>query len=170
MSFGSVATRQPYRVAGLGACPLPAGLASELSMELEPGERVLWAGLPGKTALLGRALGELWMPLLYNGFVIALVAMCSGRLSLAAVPLLAFGLPLFQAPLGAWRAMRTMFYAVTDRRVLVFDADGIRMVNRGDIVAVRVGAGSIALVKRRTSQTTAMIGVTDAAKVAALLR
>jgi hypothetical protein len=169
VSVGAV-TGQPYRAAGLGACPLPAGFASELSMELEPGERVLWAGLPRKTALLWQALSELWMPLLYNGFVIGLVAMCSGRLSLAAVPLLAFGLPLFQAPLGAWRAMRTMFYAVTDRRALVFDADGIWIVSRGDIVAVRVRAGNIALVRRRAAQTTAMIGVTDAVKVAALLR
>jgi hypothetical protein len=165
-----VGTTQPYRAAGLGACRLPAGFASELAMELEPGERVEWTGLPRKTALLRQGLSELWVPLLYNGFVVALVAMCSGgRLSLAAAPLLALGLPLFQAPLGAWRAMRTMFYAVTDRRALVFDADGIWVVQRGDIVAVRVRAGNVSLVRRGARQTT-MVGVADAAKVATLLR
>jgi hypothetical protein len=165
-----VASTQPYRDANLGACTLPPGFASELSMELEPGERVLWTGLPRKTALLRQALRELWMPLLYNGFVIVLVAMCSGRPALAAVPLLAFGLPLFQAPIGAWRAMRTMFYAVTDRRALVFDAEGIWGVQRRDIKAVRVRAGSIELVRRCAATTTALVGVRDATRVAALLR
>jgi hypothetical protein len=164
-----VGTTEPYRAAGLGACTLPAGFSAELTMELEPGERVLWTGLPRKTALLRKALSELWVPLLYNGFVVALVAMCSGRLSLAAAPLLAFGLPLFQAPLGAWRAMRTMFYAVTDRRALVFDADGIWVVDRGDIVAVRVRAGTLSLVRRRAPSAT-LVGVADAAAVATLLR
>lgn len=163
-------TTQPYRAGGLGACRLPAGFAAELATELEPGERVLWAGLPRKTALLRKGLSELWVPLLYNGFVVALVAMCSGgRLSLAAAPLLAFGLPLFQAPLGAWRAMRTMFYAVTDRRALVFDADGIWVVQRGDIVAVRVRAGDVSLFRRRAPKTT-LVGVADAGEVVSALR
>jgi hypothetical protein len=114
-------------------------------------------------------LAELWLPLLYNGFVVALVAMCSGRLSLAAVPLLTFGLPLFHGPLGAWSAMKTMFYAVTDRRALVFDAEGIWTASRADIVGVRVRAGDIAVSVRRKGATT-MVGVPDAGRVAALLR
>lgn len=139
-------------------------------MELEPGERVLWTGLPRKRALLRQALAELWMPLVYNGFVIALVAMCAGRPALAAVPLLAFGLPLFQAPIGAWRAMRTMFYAVTDRRALVFDADGILGVRRRDITAVRVRGTRIELRRRCAVPAPAMVGVVDAEHVATLLR
>ena len=116
-------------------------------------------------------LAELWLPLFYNGFVVALVAMCSGKLSLAAVPLLTFGLPLFHGPLGAWGAMKTTFYAVTDRRALVFDAEGIWAASRTEIVGVRVRerAGEIALSVRRKG-STAMVGVVDAARVAALLR
>ncbi|HEY1693863.1 MAG TPA: hypothetical protein VGG39_16965 [Polyangiaceae bacterium] len=161
---------QPYRASGLGACRLPPGFAAELGAELEPGERVLWTGRPRKWSLLRKGLSELWVPLLYNGFVVALVAMCSGgRLSLAAAPLLAFGLPLFQAPLGAWRSMRAMFYAVTDRRALVFDADGIWVVERGDIVEVRVRASDVSLFRRR-APTTTLVGVPDAREVLDALR
>jgi hypothetical protein len=153
----------------MAACTLTARFATELALELEPGERVVWTGVPLRLALLRRVLGELWLPLLYNGFVVALVAMCSGRLSLAAVPLLTFGLPLFHGPLGAWGALKTTFYAVTDRRALVFDADGIWAASRAEIVGVRVRAGDIALSVRRRG-ATAMVGVPDAGRVAALLR
>jgi hypothetical protein len=153
----------------MSACTLSARFATELAGELEPGERVVWTGVPGRLALLKRVVSELWLPLLYNGFVVTLVAMCGGRLSLAAVPLLTFGIPLFQGPAGALGAMKTMFYAVTDRRALVFDAEGIWSVKREDIVGVCVRAGDIALSVRRRA-TMAMIGVRDAAKVAAALR
>jgi len=153
----------------MATCTLPARFATELGLELEPGERVLWTAVPLRLALMRRVLAALWLPLFYNGFVVALVAMCSGRLSLAAVPLLTFGLPLFHGPLGAWAAMKTTFYAVTDRRALVFDADGIWAANRADIVGVRVRAGDLAVSVRRKG-ATAMVGVPDAARVAALLR
>ncbi len=166
----------PYRTPKLASCGLPARFAEELLAELEPGERVLWSGLPRRTALARRALAELVMPLAFNGFVLALVAACShqgGSLALGAVPLLALGLPLFRAPLGAWQAVRTTFYAVTDRRALVFDADAILSVDRDDIVAVRVRelgggeAGDIALVVRAPSPTgTALFGVPDVRAVA----
>jgi hypothetical protein len=171
----------PYRAPALAASRLPARFAAELLAELEPGEQVLWTGTPGRGALARRALGELLMPLAFNGFVLLLVAMCShesGSLALAAVPLLALGLPLFHAPLGVWQAMRTTFYAVTDRRALVFDADAIASVNRRDIVSVRVrmgraggGWGDIALVlKRPCAPCASLVGVRDASAVAALLR
>jgi hypothetical protein len=121
---------------------------------------------------------ELLMPLAFNGFVLGLVAVCSmqgGSLALGAVPLLALGLPLFRAPLGAWQAMQTTFYAVTDRRALVFDADAIVSVDRGDIVGVRVrdrgATGDVTLVVRRPARGGAtLIGVPRPATVAALLR
>jgi hypothetical protein len=93
--------------------------------------------------------------------------------------LLALGLPLFRAPLGAWQAMRTTFYAVTDRRALVFDADAIASVDRRDIVSVRVraraggSAGDIALIVRPQGvggPAPALVGVRDAPSVAAMLR
>jgi hypothetical protein len=160
----------PYRAPALGACSLSPALAGELALELDPGERVLWAGRPRRKALVGRALAEIWLPLFYNGFVVALVAMCSGRLSLAAVPLLTFGLPLFHGPLGAWRGMKTMFYAVTDRRALVFDAEGIWAARREDIVSARVRAGDVTLsVRRRKTATTLLLAGQEAHEVAALL-
>jgi hypothetical protein len=158
---------------------VPVRFAAELVAELEPGERVLWAGLPEPSALARRAIGELVMPLAFNGFVLVLVALCSdecGLLALGAVPLLALGLPLFQAPLRAWRAMRTTFYAVTDRRALVFDCDSILTVARADIVAVRVAlprtrrTGDIAMVLRSPSRPeAAFVGVPHAHAVARIL-
>jgi hypothetical protein len=172
----------PYRASGLTSSALPARFASELLAELGPGERVLWTGLPQRAALVRRALGELLMPLAFNGFVLALVAMSShqgGSLALGAAPLLALGLQLFRAPLGAWRALHTTFYAVTDRRALVFDADAIATIERSDIMSVRVRprgrttAGDIALVVKSPvagGAGPALLGVRDAAAVAAMLR
>jgi hypothetical protein len=169
----------PYRVPSFDARALPARFAAELMAELEPGERVLWAALPRRVALARRAVGELVMPVAFNGFVLGLMALCSqegASLALCAVPLLALGLPLFQAPLGAWHAMQTTFYAVTDRRALVFDADAILSVERRDIVAVRVreraaGTGDIAVVVRPPRRVGAeLLGVPAASEVAELLR
>jgi len=170
----------PYRAPGFARAELPTHFAAELLAELEPGERVFWTGVPEPAALARRALGELVMPLVFNGFVLALVALCSrdgGSLALGAVPLLALGLPLFQAPLGAWQAMRTTFYAVTDRRALVFDAEAILSVARDDIVAVRVAprgrgsAGDVAFVVRSPNRPgVAFLSVPDAPSVARLLR
>jgi hypothetical protein len=159
----------PYRAPGLGACSLSPSLDAELTLELSPGERVEWSARPRRPALLRRALGELWLPLFYNGFVLALVAMCSGRLSLAAVPLLTFGLPLFHGPLGAWRGMKTMFYAVTDRRALVFDAEGIWAASRDDIVGVEVRGGDLAVTVRGRKQVQVLAGVPRPREVAELL-
>ncbi len=126
----------PYRASALDRCDLPPRFAAELAAELEPGERVLWAGLPRRADLVKRALADLVLPLVFNGFVLLLADVCSresGVLGLSAVPLLALGLPLFQTPIGALRAIRTTFHAVTDRRALVFDADSIRVVRRGAV-------------------------------------
>jgi hypothetical protein len=65
--------------------------------------------------------------------------------------------------------MKTTFYAVTDRRALVFDAEGIWAASRTEIIGVRVRAGDIALSVRRRAPTE-MVGVSDARRVAALLR
>jgi hypothetical protein len=170
----------PYRAPGFSRAELPAPFAAELLAELEPGERVLWTGVPEPVALARRALGELVMPIAFNGFVLALVALCSrdgGSLALGAVPLLALGLPLFQAPLGAWQAMRTTFYAVTDRRALAFDSGAIMSVARHDIVAVRVAPrgrgrrGDVAFVVRAPNRPPgAFLGIPDAPSVARILR
>jgi hypothetical protein len=172
----------PYRAPGLASSALASRFLAELVAELEPGERVLWTAVPERVALMRRAMSELLMPLAFNGFVLALVALCShdgGSLALSAVPLLALGLPLFQTPLAAWQAMRTTFYAVTDRRALVFEADAIVSVDRRAIVCVRVrarrgDAGDVALVVRPATRAAqrgaAFVGLRDAPAVAAMLR
>jgi hypothetical protein len=173
----------PYRAPAVALSPLGPGFLAELVAELEPGERVLWTAAPERRALVRRALGELLMPVCFNGFVLALIALCShdgGSLALSAVPLLALGLPLFQAPLSAWQAMQTTFYAVTDRRALVFEADSIASVDRRDIVRVQVrlrhagragaSAGDVALHVQRSSRGAAFVGLRDAPAVAAMLR
>jgi hypothetical protein len=169
----------PYRGPRVDGSTLAAPFTAELVAELEPGERVLWSGVPRRIALVGRALSELVMPLAFNGFVLALIAICSqqgGSLALCAVPLLALGLPLFRTPVAAWQAMRTTFYVVTDRRALVFDADAIVSIDRRDIVAVHLrgragGVGDIAVVARAPCcGGAALVGVMDARTVAAMLQ
>ena len=132
--MGEVFVVDPYRAPGLAECTLSARFATELALELEPGERVVWTGVPRRLALLRRVIAELWLPVL-----------------------------------GAWGAMKTTFYAVTDRRALVFDAEGIWAASRAEIVGVKVRAGDIALSVRRRG-LTAMVGVPDARRVAELLR
>ncbi len=172
----------PYRAPSCAWAALPPRLATELLDELEPGERVLWAGLPRRGTIARQALRKLAAPFAFNGVVLAVVALCAlgspeaGLLALGLVPLLALGLPLFQAPLGAWSALRATFYAITNRRALVFDENAIVSIDRCDIVDVRVrslghgSAGHIALVLRRSRRTAALVGVPQAQHVAQMLR
>jgi hypothetical protein len=172
----------PYRTSRFAWAALPPRLAGELMAELEPAERVVWTGVPRRASVVRRALRDLLIPLAFNGLVLAIVALCSwsapqaGPLALGLVPLLALGLPLFQAPLGAWHAARQTFYAVTDRRALVFGAHAFVSIDRGDIVAVRVRPfgrstdGDIALIVRRQARPgTALLGVPDVRSVAQIL-
>ena len=139
--------------------------------------------MPRPAAIARRALGKLAVPFAFNGVVLAVVALCAlgspeaGLLALGLVPLLALGLPLFQAPVGAWHAVRETFYAVTDRRALVFDESAILSIDRRDIVDVRVrpvgrgSAGHIALVLRRPGRSgAALVGIPQAQSVAQMLR
>ncbi|HEY4015912.1 MAG TPA: hypothetical protein VGM06_21395 [Polyangiaceae bacterium] len=173
----------PYRAPSCAWAALPPRLATELLAELEAGERVLWTGLPHRATIARRALGKLAVPFAFNGVVLAVVALCAlgspeaGLLALGLVPLLALGLPLFQAPVGAWHALRATFYAVTDRRALVFDENAIVSIDRRDIVDVRVrplgrgSAGHIALVLRRPGRgAAALVGIPQAQRVAQMLR
>ena len=173
----------PYRAPFCAWAALPPRLATELLSELEAGERVLWTGLPRKATIARKAFAKLAVPLAFNGLVLAVVALCAlgspeaGLLALGLVPLLALGLPLFQAPVGAWHALRATFYAVTDRRAIVFDENAIVSVDRRDIVDVRVrplgrgAAGHIALVVRRSHRAAAaLVGVPQAQRVAQMLR
>jgi hypothetical protein len=177
----------PYRTPCCAWAALPGRLAAELVDELDAGERVLWTALPRRVVIARRAFARLSMPLAFNGLVLAVVALCvlgspgAGLLALGVVPLVALGLPLCQVPIEAWSALRTTFYAVTNRRALVFDANAIVSIDRDDIVDVRVrplGAGTdghIALVVRRSagaraSAGAALLGVPEAQCVAEILR
>jgi hypothetical protein len=172
----------PYRSRGLAWAELPQPLLGELLAELEPAERVVWTGVPRRASVVRQALRELLIPLAFNGIVLAVVALGawsapeSGPLALGLVPLLALGLPLFQAPLGAWYAVRRTFYAVTDRRALLFESNAVVSIDRGDIVAVHVrqvrrgSDGDIALVVRRHGRPgMALLGVPHVRSVAQML-
>lgn len=122
----------PYRLSAIEGMRtklnLSPALQAELSRALEPGERVLVSRRPSLEALRMRAFASLGFPLVWNGFVVALIVLAAkhdAAIYLGAVPLLAMGIPLFGAPIAAWRAIATTFYAVTDRRVLVFDRDEV---------------------------------------------
>ncbi len=173
----------PYRTGpALLQVDLPVGYHAELEDELEPGEEVVWTGVPLRERLRRRALGELGLPLLWNGFVLFLVWAASGHGSavwLGAVPLLAIGMPLFLGPLDAWRAADNTFYALTDRRVLFFDGDHVFAYPRSR-VRPRVrgeradGIGDVAfeLARDRGGRggLAAFVGIKGARRVAELLR
>lgn len=130
----------PYRASTEVPVELPASFHAELARELEPGERIVWTGFPIRERQRRRALAALFFPLMWNGFVMLLICAASrqgGGVWLCAVPFLAMGFPLFIAPLEAWRAVSTTFYAVTDRRAIVFDGEDVLSYRKATLRAVR---------------------------------
>jgi hypothetical protein len=169
----------PYRSSPDQAPRLVARFHAELARELYPGERVLWTGVPRPWRLVRRAVGRVGFPLLWNCFALCLLygaAKQGGILSFFAVPFLAVGLPLFRDPFDALRAVRSTFYAVTDRRALLFDGDEILTCARGKVANVRTrvrgdGSGDLWIVPRaRNKEPLGLLGVRDARHVEALIR
>jgi len=155
------------------AVKLPARFHAELDGELEPGETVLWTGVPRRSRLARRAVAAVAFPLLWNGFALLLVygaAKEGGLLSFFAVPFLVVGLPLFQAPLEAVRVIGTTFYAVTDRRAILFDGEDILALSREKLarVASRVradGSGDLWLMQRPRGRGDERVGLLGIARV-----
>ena len=169
----------PYRASTTVSGRLPASFHAELVNELEPGERVLWTGFPLRDRLRRRALASLVFPLLWNAFVFLLICGASrqgGTVWLCAVPFLAMGFPLFTAPLDAWRAVGTTFYAVTDRRALVFDGDDVLSYRSATLRAVRCseradGSGDLVFVTAPAAERRAgFFALPRVREVEALLR
>jgi hypothetical protein len=183
--MGAMST--PYRASTSVPARLPASFHSELANELEPGENLVWTGFPIRERLRLRALASLAFPLLWNGLVVLLIyasasasASTSGHgggVWLCAVPFLAMGFPLFSAPLDAWSAVTTTFYAVTDRRVIVFDGEDVLSYRRASLRAVdcaerRDGSGDLTLVladRASSGRRAGLYAVPRVREVAALL-
>ncbi len=100
--------------------------------QLDPGERLLWSGMPGAGRMAMSALPAALFGLPFTGFAAFWIAMAFAGTSrmprtagpwalfpLFGVPFLLVGLGILTAPLWAVLAAGRTVYAVTDRRVLI---------------------------------------------------
>jgi hypothetical protein len=171
---------EPYRESG-GVVPrLPAALHALLDAELQPGERLIWAGVPSAGRLRARAASDFVFPLLHNAAIATLiyfVAKFAGMLCMVAIPLLLLGFGLLTGPFLAFKNATRTLYALTDRRALVFEDVEVVHVDRARIrnavSKVRPdGSGDVVFVDQSGVDGTVRIGfygIADVARVAALL-
>jgi len=106
------------------AAPLPLDpeLCRRVAPDLEPGERLLWAGQPD-----ARRVGRQLLPVLYLGVPWTLIALRSAigwsghEFPFSAFPFLfaLAGLGICSTPWCRYRTALVTYYAVTDRRVLI---------------------------------------------------
>ena len=118
----------PYRADEVARIRLPASFHATLQAELLGGEQVIWAGVPVAPALRAHALAKLPFAIGYNLFFTALIAVASsggGVFGLLLAPFFIVGFALLAAPLDAYRRAGETFYALTDKRVLVFRGDEV---------------------------------------------
>ena len=129
--------------------------------ELDPGERLLWSGVPSARGTAVSALPLTFMGILFTGFAAFWIASAASATSsfsgdgfpgaifpLFGVPFLLIGLGMLFGPLWAYRGAKSTVYAVTDKRVMVITAAntvGVRSFTPddiGDIVRVEGPDGS----------------------------
>jgi hypothetical protein len=173
----------PYRTHERVAWRLPAPMHAMLDAELLRGERVVWVGVPDARRLGRRALEKVPFALGWNLCIAACVsvsARAGGKVGLLLAPFFVAGLALLAAPFEAVARARRTFYAVTDRRALLFEGEFVRVfdaavVRRGRVRIERrereAGAGDLLFVWRegRTREETGFYGIADLATVARLV-
>lgn len=142
----------PYRVserADLSA--LPAALRRVVEAELEPGERVSWAGqpVPGRLArneipIVGfatvwTAFSLFWVAGASTPFLSGSADAGSILFPLFGVPFVLVGIALLSSPFWAWRRATRTAYVLTDRRAIVLScgARGSVQVRSFEATALR---------------------------------
>jgi hypothetical protein len=116
------------------ADPLPPDMEDRLLVEVEPGERLLWAGRPGTArfalmtlpifgfGLVWTAFSIFWMWLAFRGAM----AGAGGDLvryifPLFGLPFVVIGFGMLGSPFWATRRARKTTYALTDRRLIFIE-------------------------------------------------
>jgi hypothetical protein len=119
---------------------LPTEVQQTVERELEPGERVAWAGQPDPRRYARGSWGIALFGIPWTAFAVFWVAMASGILwgngnagngpplvfrigfPLFGVPFVLVGLGMLSAPYWARRSAAGTVYAVTDKRAIAFEA------------------------------------------------
>jgi hypothetical protein len=134
------------------ADPLPPDMEDRLLTEVEPGERLLWAGRPGMVrfalmtlpifvfGLIWTAFSTVWVWITFRG---AVAGAAGGHVDRYLFPLLGLpfavvGFVMLGSPFWATRKARKTTYALTDRRLIFIEVGltgAVRTVSlRGDEV------------------------------------
>jgi len=157
----------PYRAGDLARNRLPASFHATLAAELLGGEQILWADVPVIEALRAHALRKLPFAIGYNLFFVVLIGVASGAggvFGLLLAPFFIVGFALLAAPIEAYRRAGETFYALTDRRALVFCGDEVCSAamssSRLRVESTRHadGSGDVLFVWRDAARTRAEMG------------
>ncbi|GIX05578.1 MAG: hypothetical protein KatS3mg114_1447 [Planctomycetaceae bacterium] len=121
---------------------IPLELQRQLDQELEPGERLLWAGQPLPRRLMRRSWGMALFGIPWTAFAVFWTVMAGSMVwrsespgpiwlfPLFGLPFILIGLGMLASPWRARRRARHIVYAVTDRRLLILTPhDGGRAVH-----------------------------------------
>ena len=121
-------TLGPYRDRELLAPALSRNFKIRLENELDPGEELLWSAVPNRRRLWRRSLAIIPLALFWNAVFIYWiwnVVRASFPFSLFGAPFALFGLSLLSTPYRSWRDAQHTFYALTDRRAILFGASKV---------------------------------------------
>lgn len=118
---------------------VPHKLQGVVTRELEPGERVVWSGVPKPRFFTGGTLATFLFAIPWTAFSIFWVVAATGfkiprslsfelLFPLFGVPFILVGIGMFLSPLFAYRnALRTA-YIITDRRAITIDGGRSRTI------------------------------------------
>jgi hypothetical protein len=121
-------------------------MEARVRTELRPGERLVWVGQPNPARWMFKTLPILFIAIPWTACTLFMLAATSGLLDafgiggkwrgvmhgvavriifslFFALPLALIGLGMTSAPLWAWRMAFRTFYAITDQRVLIWEAN-----------------------------------------------
>lgn len=111
----------------------PPRLQAMIDSELEPGERVLWQGMPIPRFFTAASMGAFLFGIPWTAFAIFWTAGAAWGVSesggpglfsvfpLFGVPFILVGLGMLSSPIWAYRSARKTAYVITDRRALSFE-------------------------------------------------
>jgi hypothetical protein len=104
--------------------PIPSELADRVARELEPDEKLLWAGQPRLDLATRPAYLLVPFGCFFTGFsllwIVGAGLMTLGLLAPCGLPFIAVGIGMLASPVWLRSMARKTIYAVTDRRAIVW--------------------------------------------------
>ena len=129
---------------------LPREVATMVGSELQPGERITWAGQPIPRFFARRSIGAVLFGIPWTAFAIFWIAGASGfkwpdfshgagLFPLFGVPFVLIGFGMLSTPYWMRRKARRTAYVITDRRALILDGGAWRSVTVRSFEPKRLG-------------------------------